>query len=331
MKPKLLSYLLTSLIILPLAPTLTLSQTNPNPSHLAQAETFTPATINGKLDSNSQTEDKDKTYFNIHTLEGKAGEQITIELTSNEFTPRLLLADSEKLIDYGYAAGNNARITVTLPATGTYYILANAAEAGKTGNYTLSWRKATADDLELAEAEKLNQQIIELDNQGKYDTAIPLAQQALEIRKRILGEKHPLIATSLSNLAGLYDNQGRYTEAEPLYRQALAMRQEILPEKHPDIATSLNNLAYLYENQGRYTEAEPLYRQALAMLQEILPSKHPHIAISLNNLAGLYENQGRYVEAEPLYRQALAMFQEILPEKHPAIAISLNSLAGLYE
>ncbi len=95
MKPKLLSYLLTSLIILPLPSTPTLSQTNPNPSHLAQTETFTPATINGKLDSNSQTRE-DKSYYNTHTFEGKEGEQITIELTSSEFTPRLYLFDSEK-------------------------------------------------------------------------------------------------------------------------------------------------------------------------------------------------------------------------------------------
>ncbi|MCP2728907.1 tetratricopeptide repeat protein, partial [Limnofasciculus baicalensis] len=316
MKPKLLSCFLTSLIILPLVltPTRSQSQTNGNsapPQQLAQAETFTPATINGTLDSNSKTQNKDKTYYNTHTLEGKAGEQITIELTSSEFIPRLLLADSEKLIDYDYAAGNNARITVTLPATGTYYILANAAEAGKTGNYTLSWREATADDLELAEAEKLNRQVLELGNQGKYDTAIPLAENALKIRQRILGAKHPDIARSLNSLAGLYESQGRYAEAEPLFRQALAMLQEILPAKHPDIATSLNNLAALYQSQGRYAEAEPLYRQALAMYQEILPEKHPTIATSLNNLATLYKSQGRYAEAEPLYRQALAMLQEI--------------------
>ena len=99
MEPKLLSYLLTSLIILPLPLPATLSQTNPNPSHLAQTETATPATINGKLDSNSQTRE-DKTYYNIHTLEGKEGEQITIELTSSEFTPRLYLFNLVEIIQY---------------------------------------------------------------------------------------------------------------------------------------------------------------------------------------------------------------------------------------
>ncbi|HBK65518.1 MAG TPA: kinesin, partial [Cyanobacteria bacterium UBA11166] len=198
MKSKLLPSLLTSLIILqlPLAPTY--SQNNPNPAQLAQGKTFTPATINGKLDSNSQTLENDKTYYNVHRFSGKAGAQITIELTTSEFLPRLYLFDYEKQIAASYRSGNNARITVTLPTGGTYYIVANATEAGTTGNYTLTWRETTGDDLELAEAEKLNQQVLELDKQGKYDTAIPLAQQALEIRKRILGEKHPDVATSLN-------------------------------------------------------------------------------------------------------------------------------------
>ncbi len=63
------------------------------------------------------------------------------------------------------------------------------------------------------------------------------------MRKRVLGDEHPYVATSLNNLAGLYDNQGRYSEAEPLLQEALAMRKRVLGDEHPDVATSLNNLA----------------------------------------------------------------------------------------
>ncbi|NES00462.1 MAG: tetratricopeptide repeat protein, partial [Symploca sp. SIO1B1] len=56
----------------------------------------------------------------------------------------------------------------------------------------------------LAEAEKLNQQAFQLYQVGKYSEAIPLAEKALAIRQRILGEEHPDVATSLNNLAELY-------------------------------------------------------------------------------------------------------------------------------
>ncbi|WP_287729688.1 tetratricopeptide repeat protein, partial [Microcystis sp. M040S2] len=104
----------------------------------------------------------------------------------------------------------------------------------------------------LAEAERLNQQVIQLYQQGKYNEAILLAEQALAIRKQQLGDNHPLTATSLNNLAELYRVQGRYSEAEPLYKQALAIIKQQLGDNHPLTAQSLNNLALLYRVQGRY-------------------------------------------------------------------------------
>jgi tetratricopeptide (TPR) repeat protein len=167
--------------------------------------------------------------------------------------------------------------------------------------------------------------------QGQYEEAEPLYQKALLIRKEMLGDQHPLIATSLNNLAGIYQAQGRYEEAEPLYQKALVMRKNLLGDRHPFVASSLHNLAGIYYSQGQYEAAEPLARQALALKQEVLGDEHPDIASSLNNLAALYYMQGRYDKAEPLYQKALFILQKVLGDDHPDIASSLNNLALLYK
>jgi CHAT domain-containing protein len=184
---------------------------------------------------------------------------------------------------------------------------------------------------QLTQARALNRHILELYRQGKYREAIQPAQQALALRKEVLGEKHRSSATSLNNLAELYRAMGEYARAEPLYREALAIKKEALGPRHPAYAASLNNLAGLYKAMGDYARAEPLYRQALAISKVALGDKHPHYAAGLNNLARLYEAMGDYGRAEPLHREALAINKEALGPRHPAYAASLNNLAGLYK
>ena len=164
---------------------------------------------------------------------------------------------------------------------------------------------ASPDNPELAEAEQLNTQALQLYNQGKYSEAIPLAEQALAIRQRILDD-HPHTATSLNNLAGLYSSMGRYSEAEPLYVRSLSIIEQQLGADHPDTATSLNNLAHLYSSMGRYSEAEPLYVRSLSISEQQLGADHPDTASSLNNLAALYWAKGDTNRAIDFLNRGLA-------------------------
>ncbi|TAF94848.1 MAG: CHAT domain-containing protein [Oscillatoriales cyanobacterium] len=178
--------------------------------------------------------------------------------------------------------------------------------------------------------EDLNKEVVELYNEGKFNEAILVAEQALILAKSLHSGDHADVASSLNNLASLYRTQGLYREAEPLYQQALEMKQRLFPGDHAAVATSLNNLGLLYQFQGRYSEAEPLYNKALKMWQWMFKGDHPDVATSLNNLAGLYESQGDYSEAEPLYKKALEMWQRLFKGDHPDVATSLNNLAELY-
>ena len=184
---------------------------------------------------------------------------------------------------------------------------------------------------EASEADSFNRRVVELYQAGKYEQAIPIARQLLEISEKINGPEHPFTAGSLNNLAALYDSMGDYAKAEPLYLRALAIREKALGPEHPDTATSLNNLAVLYDSMGEYAKAEPVYRRALAIREKALGPEHPSTAGSLNNLAALYDSMGEYAKAEPLYRHALAIREKALGAEHPDTATSLNNLAALYD
>ena len=123
--------------------------------------------------------------------------------------------------------------------------------------------RALAQDSDLARANALDQQVLQLYHQGRYGDAVPVAKEALAIRERALGSKHPDVAANLNNLAALYNSQGRYAVAEPLYQSSLAIREKALGGEHPDVARSLDNLAAPYRQQRRIADALELSGQAV--------------------------------------------------------------------
>ena len=108
------------------------------------------------------------------------------------------------------------------------------------------------------------------DSRKQYAKAELLYQEALQIRKKALGEKHPDYANSLNNLGYLYMVRRRHADAEPLFLEAMRILKEALGEKHPKYADSLMSLALLYDDTTKPAKAEPLYRRALEITREHL-------------------------------------------------------------
>jgi len=193
---------------------------------------------------------------------------------------------------------------------------------------------AVAQDPEarLAEAHRLNLQVLQLNQAGRYADAIPLAEQVLAIYEKELPAGHPNVQTVRNTLARLYEKQGDHGRAEPLLLRGLAIEIEAKTRegKYLLIMRWLIPLAQLYEAKGDYGQAELLYGRALE-IAKVLPLEHPDITPLLNNLAGLYEKQGNHGRALKFYQDALAIMERVLPPEHPDLATTLNNLALLYE
>ncbi|MDZ8087166.1 MAG: tetratricopeptide repeat protein, partial [Nostoc sp. DedQUE12b] len=91
-------------------------------------------------------------------------------------------------------------------------------------------------------------------SQGRYSEAEPFYIQALALWRKLLGEEHPSLATSLNNLALLYGSQGRYSEAEPLLIQALDIFERRLGANHPNTVDMREGLAYLRDRLSQNPE-----------------------------------------------------------------------------
>lgn len=105
----------------------------------------------------------------------------------------------------------------------------------------------------------------ELHAQGRYQEAIPFAEEALRLGELEFGPEHLATATNLNNLASLYKKQGRYAEAEPLYRRSLVIVEKAFGPDHPNFATTLENYADLLRKTGRADEAAEMEARAEAI------------------------------------------------------------------
>jgi tetratricopeptide (TPR) repeat protein len=192
-------------------------------------------------------------------------------------------------------------------------------------------KRDTAARQQLLRAAQLNEQVFQLWQQGKSRAALPLAEEAVAIRRRLLGQKHRLYALSLFNLGAQYKELYQVRQAEDCYLRARDIRKEVLGEKHPDYADSLNNLGLLYHVMGEHARALPLHLQALDIRKQTLGEKHPAYAASLNNLGSLYQDMGEYAQALALYLRARDIRRRTLGEIHQHHATSLFTLATLYQ
>ena len=176
-----------------------------------------------------------------------------------------------------------ARLAIWLAVAAWLAIVAAVAPARARG----------ANDLD-----KLNNQVVELYQQGKLDAAVVVAKRALALAERLRGPEHADVGICLVNLTTLYAAQHRLRELEPLLKRLLSLREKTLGDDHLDVELSLNSLALLYDAQGRSQEAEPFLRRSLAIREKALgPIKPGKVVYAVFDI-GVLEPEGQFADGE---------------------------------
>ena len=154
-----------------------------------------------------------------------------------------------------------------------------------------------------------------------------LAERAVRIKEKILGQDDPELAKSVNNLAYLLSSRGDFAGAKLNHERALAIREKAFGPDSPEVARSLSALGEVLRNLGKYAEAKPLHERALAIQEKALGLDHPDVATGLNNLATIEFEMGHYAEARQHFERALAIREKVLGSDHPDISETLGNLA----
>jgi tetratricopeptide (TPR) repeat protein len=166
---------------------------------------------------------------------------------------------------------------------------------------------------------------------GEYKEAMKVYQEALYIRRVVLGDNSLDVAATIYNTGQTYHQLGELDEALMFYQEFLRIATARFGTKHRDIAIMLRCIAQIYHEKSEYDKAAELYQEALQSAKAALGDLHPEIGSTLNKVGNLYYEQGDLENAMKAYQEGLAVEQKVLDENHPNITVTLSNIGQIYK
>ncbi|MCB1144813.1 MAG: tetratricopeptide repeat protein [Leptospiraceae bacterium] len=163
-------------------------------------------------------------------------------------------------------------------------------------------------------------------SKGEFDKAKEFHTKALDIRLKLLGERHSSVANSYNNLGNVYALKGEFDKAFDYLEKSLQLRISILGERHPQVADSYDNLGIDFFSRGEFDKAKEFHTKALDIRLKSLGKNHPDVADTYNNLGNVFSSKGEFDKAFDYYEKSLNIRISILGENHPQVADLYHNL-----
>ncbi len=171
---------------------------------------------------------------------------------------------------------------------------------------------------------------LELD-QAAGAKATEFATDALNLRRELLGEDHPEVASSLHMLGEIALCERRLEKAESYFTQALEKWEKFYGGSHTQVFQAVTSLAQLFAQQGRLTLAEQFHQRNLEALEDRYGAEHPILTETLLGLGRLCRSQGNLAAAEKYLKRAAELQTAVHGDSDPKVAGILHALALVYQ
>ena len=217
-------------------------------------------------------------------------------------------------------------ITCAAPRAILGQVSPTGAAAGGTSQPDASAEQAAA----LKETNSLSGKVVELYNAGKFDEAIPIAENVLAIRERVLPANDRRIADAVANLASLHYAKKETEKAETLYNRALGIYEVAGDHDSPFVLTLLKRLVLVAATRGNLDKAELLAQRIVSIAEKKYKPEQFEMAIALVNLAEVHRLQRDNKRARALYARIVDILEKFAPSAVPKeITLSLSNYLNL--
>lgn len=165
---------------------------------------------------------------------------------------------------------------------------------------------------------------------AEYEKAIECFGKALEIRKKLHGDNHDVIANLYSCLGLAFCSNGEFSKAKDFYLRALSIYGLLHGLESKQIAACYQKLGGVFEKLNEYAEAKDFFFKACGLSERYYGTKHPKTSKIYNDLGMLCERIGEFSKAEEQHLKVLEINKSLFGSKHPDTASSYNNLGSVY-
>lgn len=155
-----------------------------------------------------------------------------------------------------------------------------------------------------------------LKRRKRYAEGLAMDEQALALKRRVLGNDHWDVALTLGNIADELHLLGRNEEALIRNASALEVLERALGPRHPDVALHFSNRGEIDLALGRPQQALDDYNHALEIWKDALTPEHLYVSFALTGIGLAHLRQGGDVA------QAIAPLERALAIRNAAGASS---------
>ncbi len=164
---------------------------------------------------------------------------------------------------------------------------------------------AQTDDKETLK--QINQNVVSSYKNQKFDEALKLARQAVDLSVKIYGVENRETAVAYANLGAIYQQKKKFKESIEAIQKVIDVYQRIPNFKGKELVDAYETLAYSQFLSGRETESQTSYANALEASERIFGKESKEGFSSTLNLANMYARDRNFEKADEYYLKTYAL------------------------
>eukprot|EP00970_Alexandrium_tamarense_P019939 scaffold14644_cov310-Alexandrium_tamarense.AAC.1 len=161
---------------------------------------------------------------------------------------------------------------------------------------------------------------------GDLEKAKGYYQQALSIRRKVLGNDHLDVSATSFNAGQTYHKLNILPEALSNYQEFHRITTSLMGSNHRDVVIVLKHIGQVYHEMNEWELALRYYGKGLDCSRRVLGFCNREAASILNMMGNLHYESGDFDKAIQVYEKGLSIERIVLEKKCVNIVVTLSNI-----